>query len=142
MDSRVGKAVLGLSGAGYAITQLAIRRFGRRGAAVVEVACVGLLARDVVMIARGAPKALRAGPAALLWLECAAATVAAGTNIRMIAEPNPADTAASRPCIPAEAVRRLAIATLFGLHTARFWIYLQPGQGRRLPDAAPTRRQR
>jgi hypothetical protein len=35
VDSRVGKAVLGLSGAGYPITQVAIRRLGRRGAAAV-----------------------------------------------------------------------------------------------------------
>ena len=140
MDSRVGKAVLGLSGAGYPITQLAIRRFGRRGAAVVEIACLGLLARDAVMIAHGAPKVLRSGPSAMLWLECAAAAAAAASNTRLVADPNPAERAAARPCGPAEAVRRLSVATLFGLHTARFWIYLQPGQGRRLPDARPTTR--
>jgi len=136
VDSRVGKAVLGLSGAGYPITQVAIRRFGRRGAAVVEVACLGLLARDAVMIAHGAPKVLRLGPAALLWLECAAAAVAAASNPRLVADRNPAERAAAWPCGPAEAVRRLAIATLFGLHTTRFWIYLRPGQGRRLPEPA------
>ena len=133
MDSRVGKAVLGLSGAGYPITQVAIRRFGRRGAAVVEVACLGLLARDAVMIAHGAPKVLRPAPAALLWLECAAGAVAGTSNLRLVADRNPALRAAAWPCGPAEAVRRLAIATLFGLHTTRFRIYLRPGQGRRLP---------
>jgi hypothetical protein len=35
-----------------------------------------------------------------------------------------------------EPARRLAVATLFGVHTARFWIYLQPGQGRRGPPLA------
>jgi len=136
MDSRVGKAVLGLSGAGYPITQVVIRRFGRPGAAVVQVACLGLLARDAVMMAHGAPKVLRPGPAALLWLECAAAAVAAASNLRLVADGNPAERAAARSCGPAEAVRRLAIATLFGLHTVRFWIYLRPGQGRRLPEPA------
>jgi hypothetical protein len=30
-----------------------------------------------------------------------------------------------------EMVRRAAVATLFGLHSIRFWIYLRPDQGRR-----------
>jgi hypothetical protein len=34
-----------------------------------------------------------------------------------------------------EAVRRFAVGLLFGLHTYRFRIYLEPGRGRR---ASPT----
>jgi hypothetical protein len=133
VDSLVGKAVLGASGAGYPITQLTIQRFGRRGAAAVELACLALLARDSMMIARGTPKVLRPGPAALLWLECAAAIVAAAANARLLVEASPAENAAAKPGSRSEMVRRLATAALFGLHTARFRIYLRPDQGRRLP---------
>jgi hypothetical protein len=131
VDSRTGKVVLVLSAAGYPISQYAIRRSGVPGAAVVELACVGLLARDGSMLAQGTSRMLRRGPAALLWLECATAAVAAASNIRLLADPNPAERVTGRPYSAAEWTRRLATATLFGLHTARFWIYLQPGHGRR-----------
>ena len=131
MDSQVGKAVLTLSAAGYPITQYAIRRFGRPGAAVVELACAGLLARDTTLLAQGAPKVLRPGPAALLWLECATAAIATASNTRLLADPNPAKRATGRPYGISEWTRRPAIATLFGLHTIRFWIYLRPRHGLR-----------
>jgi hypothetical protein len=65
---------------------------------------------------------------------------AAASNTRLVADRNPAERAAAWPCGPADAVRRLAIASLVGLHTARFWMYLRPGHGRRLPDTRPTTR--
>jgi hypothetical protein len=34
-----------------------------------------------------------------------------------------------------ETLRRGAVGLLFGLHTYRFWIYLQPDQGRRIAPA-------
>ena len=67
MGPRLGQLVLVLSGSGFPLTQLAIRRLGRRGALVTESVCVGLAVRDAAMIATGAPARLRRGPALLLW---------------------------------------------------------------------------
>ena len=50
MNPKLGKIVLGLSAAGYPLTELAIRRLGRRGAVIAEVACCGLAVRDAAMV--------------------------------------------------------------------------------------------
>ena len=50
MRPLVGRAVLVLSAAGYPLTEAVIRRFGRPGATVVAAICLGLLARDTVLI--------------------------------------------------------------------------------------------
>ena len=105
MSPPIGRAVLALSGLGFPLTQLAIRRFGRPGAVAVEGVCGGLLVRDAAMIALGVPGRLRRGPAVLLWLEAA---------------------------------RRVAIGALFGIHTVRFRIYLQPDSGRKNGEPEDT----
>ena len=64
MPPRVGRAVPVLSAMGFPLTQRVSRRFGLRGALVVEAACGGLLARDAAMIAAGVPRRLRRGAAA------------------------------------------------------------------------------
>ena len=129
--TRVGNGVLALSAAGFPATQYVIRRFGRPGAAVVELVCVGLLARDAVMLAQGTPRVLRKGPAALLWLECAVAAVASASNVRLLLRNEAGECVAGRPGDALESIRRGAVAALFGLHTVRFQIYLRPDQGRR-----------
>jgi len=86
------------------------------------------------MVASGAPGRLRRGPALLLWLELGAAVTAVATGL----DPRvAADSAAVEPAgLPArETARRAAVSALFGLHTARFRIYLRPDQGRRLAAA-------
>jgi hypothetical protein len=130
MGPRLGKVVLGLSAAGFPLTQLAIRRFGRRGAVVTESVCIGLAIRDAAMIAGGAPSRLRRGPARLLWLEMVAALAAAGLGRRLARDDEAAQRVASCPDTW-EAARRGAVALLFGLHTVRFRIYLQPDRGRK-----------
>ncbi len=131
MSGGFGRGVLAVSGMGFPLTQLAIGRLGRRGAAIVEVVCGGLLARDAAMLATGAPSRLRRGPAVLLWLETAVGVVAVVAGLRPLL-----DGAArgrvkeARPDAP-EGVRRAAIGLLFGLHTLRFRIYLQPTHGLR-----------
>jgi hypothetical protein len=120
MAPRLGKVVLGLSAAGFPLTQLAIRRFGRRGAIVTEGVCVGLAVRDAAMIAAGTPALLRRGPALLLWLELAAAVVAAGLGVGLATDDRP---------VPPETARRATVGALFALHTVRFWIYLRPDHG-------------
>ncbi len=131
MSERIGLVMLVLSGMGFPLTQLAIRRFGRRGALIVEAACTGLLVRDAAMLATGAPSRLRRGPAVLLWLEAAAGTAAVLTGLRPLVDAGArASDVQTRPSI-FEAVRRTAVGALFGLHTLRFRIYLQPDHGLR-----------
>src|SRR5271165_1742860 len=123
MSPRVGKSVLGLSAMGYPLTQLAIRRLGRRGAVVIEMACAGLALRDAAMIAAGVPARLRRGPAILLWLELGAAVAGAGLGLNLLIDEGASIRASSQPG-PAEMARRIAVGMMFGLHTLRFWIYL------------------
>jgi len=129
MRRAAGFAVLGLSAAGFPLTQMVIRRWGRRGAVAVEAICAGLLLRDASMIAAGSPRRLRPGPAALLWWELGAAAVASLTGLPRAFGVRERELAWGVG--PIEIARRAAIGTLFGLHTWRFGIYLQPGQGRR-----------
>ena len=132
MNPRLGKIVLGLSAAGYPLTELAIRRLGRRGAVITEVACCGLAVRDAAMVAAGVPTRLRRGPAALLWMELAAALAASGLGLRSALD-DESCTRARVDADPTEMARRVAVGALFALHTVRFRIYLRPDQGRRRP---------
>jgi len=129
--SRIGHAVLGLSAIGYPLTQATIRRFGVRGAVVVEAACVGLLIRDGFLLAAGTPRRLRHLPAALLWLETGVAAAAVAAGIRPLLAPAALERAARKHSSGSETIRRSAIRILFALHTLRFRIYLQPDRGRR-----------
>jgi len=131
MPQQFGRVVLALSGMGFPLSQLAIRRFGARGALVVEAACGGLLVRDVAMLASGAPSRLRRGPAALLWLEAAAGAAAVLTCLPTLLDAGARERAVEPRPNRVEAVRRAAVGALFGLHTWRFRIYLQPDRGLR-----------
>ena len=130
MNPRLGKIVLGLSAAGYPLTEVARRRFGRRGVIVTEVACGGLAIRDAAMVVAGVPTRLRLAPAVLLWMELAAAIAATGLGLQSAIDEASYERARADPR-PPEIARRFAVAALFGLHTVRFRIYLQPDQGRR-----------
>jgi hypothetical protein len=134
MSPIIGQALLVLSGMGFPMSQAVLRRFGRGGAVVVEAVAVGLLARDVALVASGAPRLLRRGPAILLGLETGAAALAAAATLPLLGSAVARERAlATRPA-PAEALRRFALGLLFGLHTLRFRIYLGPDHGLR---AAP-----
>lgn len=131
MSGGVGRGVLAVSGLGFPVTQLAIRRLGRGGAAIVELVCGGLLARDAAMLATGAPSRLRRGPAVLLWLETVVGAVAVLAGLRpLLSRTAREQVRDAQPDAP-EGVRRAAIGLLFGLHTLRFRIYLQPTRGLR-----------
>lgn len=127
---RVGTIALGLSACGYPLTQVVMRRLGRAGAGVVEAVCLGLTIRDGALVLAGTPSRLRRGPAVLLWLELGAGIAATVAGLSPLFRPRSAGQASDRP-EAMERVRRTAVATLFGLHTIRFWIYLRPEQGRR-----------
>lgn len=139
MKCTTGVVVLGLSACGYPLTQLVIRRWGVRGAVVVECVCAGLAVRDASMVASGVPDRLRAVPAALLRMELAVGVVASLAGLRLLARGQPADQVASARTSAADDVWRAAVAALFALHTIRFAIYLRPDQGRRATLAAPRK---
>jgi hypothetical protein len=139
MTPEIGRVVIGLSGMGYPLTQVAIRRLGRPGTAVVAAVSVGLLARDAAMIVGGAPHRLRRGPAALLWLEAVTAAIASVLGLRLLVDAGARGRALDPRPSGAEALRRFALGALFGLHTLRFRIYLRPGSGlREQAEPAPS----
>ncbi len=131
---RPGQILLGLSALGSPLTQLAIRRLGRRGAVVVESVCAGLFVRDAMLIALGTPRRLRRGPAALLWLELGAALTATILCVPLLTDPDALARAREPRARGVEAARRGAVSALFGLHTLRYRIYLQPDRGLRESD--------
>jgi hypothetical protein len=133
MNRVIGRVVLMLSGLGFPLTQLAIRPFGRRGALLVEAVSGGLLIRDPAMLAAGTPSRLRRGPTFLLWFEAAVAAAAVLTGLRPLPDAHARRRAVQPRPGPFEAMRRAAVGTLFGLHTLRFRIYLQPDHGLRQP---------
>lgn len=130
MNPRLGKVVLGLSAAGYPLTELAIRRLGWRGAVIAEVACCGLSVRDAAMVVTGVPTRLRLGPSILLWMELTAAVASSVLGLQSAIDDEYCKRARADPG-PAEVARRFAVGALFALHTVRFWIWLQPDQGRK-----------
>ena len=138
MSPRLGQVVLGLSGAGFPLTQLVIRRLGRPGTIITEGVCVGLAVRDAALIATGAPGRLRRGTAFLLWLELVAAIMAVVTGVRLVSDPEASARADAKKPDRAEAARRAMVGLLFGLHTMRFRIYLRPDHGLRLSETGPS----
>jgi hypothetical protein len=135
MKRAIGSVVLGLSACGYLLTQLVIRRWGVRGAAVAECVCAGLAIRDASMVASGVPGRLRRFPAALLRLELAVGAVASLAGLHPLLGARPADRPAAVRTCAVESVRRAAVAALFAVHTIRFGIYLRPDRGRRVTQA-------
>jgi len=135
MKRAIGSAVLGLSACGYPLTQLVIRRWGMRGAAVAECVCAGLAIRDASMVASGVPGRLRRFPASLLRLELAVGVVASLAGLHPLVSARSAGRPAAARACAVESVRRAAVATLFAVHTIRFGIYLRPDRGRRITQA-------
>lgn len=135
MKRVTGAIVLGLSACGYPLTQLAVRRWGVRGAAMAECVCAGLAIRDASMVAGGVPGRLRRVPAALLFLELGAGVAASLAGLPPLLSARSADRTASARACAADRPRRAAVAVLFAIHTIRFAIYLRPDQGRR-PEGA------
>jgi hypothetical protein len=131
MKRVTGAIVLGLSACGYPLTQLVIRRWGKRGAAVTECVSVGLAIRDASLVASGVPGRLRRAPAVLLFLELGAGIVASLAGLPPLLSEQPVGRAAAAKTHAADSVRRAAVAALFAMHTVRFGIYLRSDQGRR-----------
>ncbi len=131
MKRPVGYVALGLIGMGFPLTQVGIRRFGTAGAVAVEALAVGMLARDLRLVATGAPRSMRRTPAVLLQLEASAAAIASALGVRLIiSEEARARALAQRPVAP-EIARRVALGMMFGMRSWRSRIALQPDHGPR-----------
>jgi len=63
-------------------------------------------------------------------MELTAAVAASGLGLQSAIDDESCKRARGDPR-PPEIARRFAVGALFGLHTVRFWIYLQPDQGRK-----------
>jgi hypothetical protein len=126
----LGGIVLATSGLGFPLTQVAIARLGRPGVIAVQAVTVGLLVRDVALLATATAGRLERGPAFLLLAETAAASVATVANAGLFTTAG-REAAMSRDWHVGrrEVIRRAAMGTLFGLHTMRFRAYLAPGSG-------------
>ena len=136
MNRALGRVVMGLSGAGFPLTQSAIGRFGRPGAVLVVGVTAGLLARDAALVAMGTPHRLQPGPSRLLWAETAVAVAATGAGLLLLRDPEVAAARDPGWNVPRrELFRRFAIGMLFGLHTLRLRVYLSPGSGRLEPGS-------
>jgi hypothetical protein len=132
VNRALGGIVLAASGLGFPLTQVAIARLGRSGAIAVQATTVGLLVRDVALVATGTAGSLERGPAALLLAETAAASVATLANANLgTANGRKAATTRGWHVGRRELVRRAAVGALFGIHTLRFRVYLAPGSGLR-----------
>ena len=131
MKHVTGVIVVGLSACGYPLTQLVVRRWGVRGAAVAECVCAGLVIRDASMVAGGVPGRLRRVPAGLLFLELGAGVVTSLAGLPPLPSAQPTDQAGSARIRAADNIRRAAVPVLFAIHTVRFGIYLHPDHGRR-----------
>ena len=128
MRRALGLPLFALSGLGFPLSQLAIASLGRRGALLVEAVTSALLARDAYLLASGTPARLAPVPKALLYAELAVAAWASALGLRALRSSG-ASEAASRTPGAGEVLRRIALGTLFGLHTWRLAIYLGLARG-------------
>lgn len=129
MAHRMGPPMLALSGMGFPLTQLVIRRFGRSGALVVETVSFGFLAWDAAMVAGGEAHRFRSVPAALLWLETGAAATPVVAGLPLVLRKRAVQAAVANRPARFEALRRVALGSLFGLHTLRFRISMAADHG-------------
>ena len=112
---RTGVAVA--SGLGFPITQALVARFGRAGAAATEGIAGALLARDLYLFTRRGRDAAGAVPTVLLGFELGAAAAATIAGLPVLVRPERARFKGLPDA--AETFRRVAVGTMFGLHSWR-----------------------
>jgi hypothetical protein len=115
-----------LTGLGFPLSQLAIKVMGRKGAALVETVAGALLVRDAQLLSTGSAGRSRPVPAALLYLEIGVACIALALGLCSLTSHGVREATSRKPG-PWETARRIALGTLFGLHTWRFAIRRGPG---------------
>ena len=121
-----GAVLLAAAITGTLLGATAPQRWGRPGGALLVGGLSILLARDVTMIASGSLSRLQLLPAGLLLAETATAStgIALGAGPWLTADELDLGT-------PTGPGSQLATVT-FAIHAVRQFIYLSPGQGRRV----------
>jgi hypothetical protein len=138
MNTSTSRALLAAGGFGPPLTQLAIKHFGRSGAIAGAAACGALLVRDFSLLVSGTTRQLKRGPAGLLVGETVIGAVALGLTIRLVVDEGAMKVAMGDGRSTPEIVRRIALATVYAIHTARYTIYLRPDRGRRAATTEST----
>lgn len=133
MNRALGGAIAVVSGSGFPLTQFAIARLGRPGAAIVTVVTAGILAVDIASIATHGAAGERRGARTLLYAETALAAVATAANLALVTESGLARARTKGWQVGwVELVRRISLGALFGIRATRFRSYLavqgRPGQ--------------
>jgi hypothetical protein len=131
MNPRISRVLLTLSALGSAISQQAIKRFGRPGAIGTAAVVNAVLVRDATLLATGATRQLKRGPACLLVVETALAGLASVFSIRLVCSQRALDMARGQGSSTPEVVRKAALTALFAVHTGRYSIALRPDHGQR-----------
>ncbi|HEY5629688.1 MAG TPA: hypothetical protein VIR16_09275 [Candidatus Limnocylindrales bacterium] len=122
MRPNAGHLALVLLGMGFPLSQVVLRRFGKAGAVAVEAVSVGVLARDVRLVATGGPRTMRRAPAVLLWLETSAAAAASLLGLGLIASAEARLRALAPRPVGIEIARRIALGAMFGMGSWRLRI--------------------
>jgi hypothetical protein len=121
----VGAVIAVASGLGFPLTQFAIARFGRPGAAVVGAVTAGILAMDIATIATRDSDTESRGQTALLYAETSVAALATAASLALVTEQGLAAASTRGWRVGRlELLRRIALGTLFGMRSARFRQYL------------------
>jgi hypothetical protein len=125
MRQVVGAVIAVVSGSGFPITQYAIARLGRPGAAVAGAVTVGILAVDIATIATSDTAAEGKGASALLYAETALAALATVASLALVTGQGLA-AAKDRGWQVGwvELVRRISLGAMFGIRSARYRSYL------------------
>jgi hypothetical protein len=115
-----GAAVLGITGAGFPISQLAIARFGQAGAVTVEGILLAMLAADLWSLAGHGTRRRPVGERALLVAEAVAACGAVAASTWLLRDPEVTAARQKNWAVSrAELARRIAIGALFGMRSTR-----------------------
>ncbi len=131
MHQGLGVVLAVVSGSGFPLTQLAIARLGRPGAAVVGAVTVGILAIDVARIATRETATEDRRQAALLYAETAVAALATVANLALVTEQGRAAAQARGWRVGrVELVRRGLLGLLFGMRAGSYRSHLRIGDGR------------
>jgi hypothetical protein len=125
VNRALGGAIAVVSGSGLPLTQLAIARLGRPGAAIVGVVTAAILAADIARLATRDPAVESRGARTVLYAETAIAAVATAANLALVTEHGLAAARMRGWQVGwVELVRRVSLGALFGIHATRFRSYL------------------
>jgi hypothetical protein len=130
------RAIEVVTGLGPSIAQFAIENLGATGAVAAAAGCNAVMVSDAALLASGATRELKRGPAGLLVIETVLAVIASALSIRLLVNRRALEVAMGEGRSTPEVVRRVVIAALFAIRTGRYSIYHRPDRGRRVSNGS------